>query len=287
MDKNRMNNDRKNDFPEWFVHRLPGSASPLQEKYGLRIIDALDSVSPPDSFEKCPWRYFEFYSISHLLGGRGRLIFRGGQECDILPGDAVVMPPGVVHRYGGYMAEYREESIIFNGEIPDRLLKCRVLTAGVFRLGPEPVLGRIMKLFRDPADESQIAANFELQKLIMELYFRAQQRHPDELDRIIEALKSDLGKWWTVKEMAAACGLSDDQFRRNFRKRTGLLPKAYVEQVKLRAAAGWIASGEFPLGKIAGELGYMDFFHFSRRFKRMFGVSPAGYRKTIPRGGNF
>ena len=87
-------------------------------------------------------------------------------------------------------------------------------------------------------------------------------------------------RWWTVRELAEYCQLSDDQFRRNFSRFTGVAPKQYIEDLKLRQAAQLLLTSRMPVAKVAARFGYQDQFHFSRRFKLRIGVSPGQYRKA-------
>ena len=102
------------------------------------------------------------------------------------------------------------------------------------------------------------------------------------VEELLEAIKSRPKHWWTVEEMAEFCNLSPDQFRRNFRQHTGMLPKSYVEEFKLRQAAELLVSTALPVSEVAGRLGYRDPYHFSRRFKNFSGISPERYRREFP-----
>ena len=82
-----------------------------------------------------------------------------------------------------------------------------------------------------------------------------------------------------VAELAELCNLSQDQFRRNFLHHTGMLPKSYLEELKLRQSAELLFSTRGTVAEIAARCGYVDPYHFSRRFKRLFGVSPERYRR--------
>ena len=67
-------------------------------------------------------------------------------------------------------------------------------------------------------------------------------------------------------------------FAKIFKKHTGMLPKEYIEALKLRHAAGVLLSSPASIKDVAAQFGYRDPFHFSRRFKLKFGVSPERYR---------
>jgi AraC-like DNA-binding protein len=84
-----------------------------------------------------------------------------------------------------------------------------------------------------------------------------------------------------VAELAELRGISSDRLRREFLQHTGLLPKNYLEQFKLRQAANFLVSTSASVTETAMRYGYMDRYHFSRRFKMLFGISPDQYRKLF------
>ena len=84
-----------------------------------------------------------------------------------------------------------------------------------------------------------------------------------------------------MSELAELMDISEDTLRREFVRKTGLLPKAYIEQFKLRQAAELLATTALPVSEVALRFGYRDCYHFSRRFKVVFDVSPMNYRIAI------
>lgn len=288
MDKNRIVHDKK----QILVHRTPrGILQSVHKAYGLMILGGGAGIcAPPDSFLHCPERYFEHYSISHMLEGEGRLWLEDGREFDVEPGDAIVIVPGTVNRYGGINGKiYREDSLTFTGPVAGRLRRAGVIRDGVFHFGKTRRLLPIQNLQRDPAHSSQIKANIELQKLLVDLYLTSLEPVSGYplFQQLLTDLKSDPARWWTVSEMAEACRLSDDQLRRIFLKYTGCRPKRYLERLKLRRAGEALISTDRPAAAIARDFGYRDPYHFSRRFKLVMGFSPQRFRENAAssRGG--
>ena len=103
---------------------------------------------------------------------------------------------------------------------------------------------------------------------------------PDAVEQVIAEIKKHPETWWTVEELARQCNWSVSQFRRNFMRHTGMLPKEYIEESKLRHSAELLLSSSLTVREIALRFGYRDPFHFSRRFKHRFGVSPESYRSS-------
>lgn len=269
------------------VHRCTHNDREIHRRYGMCIMGCTVAQSPANGFLATRKRRFEFYSLSHLIEGRGRLWLEPDTEIDILQGDVVLICPGIINRYGGYAGErYTEEVITFYGPVPDMLRAAGVLRSGIYRLGNDRPLTPIIATAADPADSAQINANIALQHLLVELYNRKRSNDTknDSLEELVAGIKKSPERWWTVGEMSEICGLSSNQLRRNFVKRTGLLPKEYIEHVKLRRASELLMADEkTTIAEIASRLGYADMYHFSKRFKELFKVSPTQYREQFTR----
>ncbi len=284
-----MNDDKINPVPNSvpvLVHprndRLVGE---IHRAYGLCILGGGHARTLPGSFEDCPVRRFEFFSISHMYDGGGRLWLAPDSFYEVLPGDAIVICPGTVNRYGGSPGKpYCEDTLHFYGPLANMLIRSGVLRSGILRLGLVRRLPPIAELARDPSADAQIAANIALQNLLIEAYLENRARTPEYslIDKLLEELRKQPGRWWTVQEMAELCNISTSQLRRIFLSHTGTSPKQYVDTLKLRSSAERLLSSGKRIAEIAEEFGYRDPYHFSRRFKAMMGVSPEQYRRNAP-----
>lgn len=270
---------------QYEVHRAPKGIQQIHRNYGLWLIGGgVENWTAPDSFYRCRERYFEFYSISHMHEGMGRLWLENG-EYEVRTGQCIIICPGSLNRYGGIDGKpYVEDSMQFCGPVADMMRKAGIINDGVFDFGEGRRLLQIIKLLRDPAADAQINANIALQKLLVDLY--NENRHVEDkqdsaMDKLIETVKEQTERWWTVSEMAEFCNLSDDQFRRLFSRRTGMLPKIYIDRLKIQKAGELLVSNRLKITEIAQRLGYVDQYHFSRRFKKLTGMSPRRYRQAF------
>ena len=264
---------------------FPNDPEPeFNQKYGLWLFRSWVGCasSDLDFYKKCKPRYFEFYCISHMHRGHGMLWMEDREE-EINVGDCVIMTPGTWHRYGGFGDVYDEDSINFVGPVADMMMRAGIISNGVFPMGRVRRLLPIIELMRDPAFGSQLQANIELQKLLAELCLAKQASRQAEyplLEELLNHIKENPRKWWTVADMAEMCDLSIDQMRRVFYQRTGVNPKLYVDRLKLNQAAAMLVNTDQSISVIAKYFGYMDQYHFSRRFKAVMGMPPIRYRET-------
>jgi AraC-like DNA-binding protein len=82
-----------------------------------------------------------------------------------------------------------------------------------------------------------------------------------------------------ISELAALCKMTPEYFRALFRKFHGVSPLKYINDLKLTHAAELIESGEYSITEVAGLSGFADASHFSREFKKHFGIPPVEYKK--------
>ncbi len=272
------------------VHRMANmEKQDIHRDYGLWIFGGgMGGCGSVDSFHVCERRYFEFYSLSHMYEGHGRLWLEDGTEQEVFAGDCILITPKTVNSYGGFKGRpYVEDNLIFCGPVADMLMRSGIAVSGVYHIGKVRSLIPIIEMYRDPAVDSQISANIALQKLLVDLYLKkrnSRQEYP-ALEKLMSEIKQNIAKWWTVSEMAEMCNLSDDQLRRIFVRYTGVSPKLYIDQLKLKYAAQLLAGSDMKISEISDSLGYMDPYHFSRRFKEVIGLSPRNYREFAPKIG--
>ncbi|MBB5443327.1 MULTISPECIES: AraC family transcriptional regulator [unclassified Paraburkholderia] len=94
-----------------------------------------------------------------------------------------------------------------------------------------------------------------------------------------ERLTGDLVEPVTLAEVAKAAGLSPFHAARLFTQSTGLPPHAWRNQVRLQRALAPLRAG-VPVTDVAAASGFTDQSHFTRHFRRMFGVPPGQWQGT-------
>jgi len=98
---------------------------------------------------------------------------------------------------------------------------------------------------------------------------------PDaRIARAVELIRGRLGDAIPLGAMAAAVHLSPDRFRHLFMKETGVGFRAYLLWQRLECSLAAYIAGE-TLTEAAHTGGFADSAHFSRTFRRTFGIAPA------------
>ena len=83
----------------------------------------------------------------------------------------------------------------------------------------------------------------------------------------------------SVKKLAQMCAISEEYFRRLFKKELGVNPCEYRNKLRLSKACDYLTYGEMSVEEISRLLGYSTASHFSKEFKSAYGVSPLKYRE--------
>lgn len=85
----------------------------------------------------------------------------------------------------------------------------------------------------------------------------------------------------TREELAAHVYLNPAYLSRLFRKETGMVLTDYLLQEKMRRASDLLVGTDHTISEIADSLGYGNFSYFARLFRKVYGVSPHDYRRSI------
>lgn len=82
-----------------------------------------------------------------------------------------------------------------------------------------------------------------------------------------------------VAGLAAKLHISSSRLRQLFAAELGIGPKTYIHQLRLIRAQNLLGHSSLSIKEVMAAVGFNDPSHFSRDFKKHFGVSPAVYRE--------
>ena len=99
------------------------------------------------------------------------------------------------------------------------------------------------------------------------------------VDRAKLLLASDLGRRWTLAEIAAEVGGSPVYLTQAFKQVEGMPLYRYQLQLRLARALD-LLGGDIELSALALELGFTSHSHFSAAFRQAYGRSPTEFRRA-------
>jgi AraC-like DNA-binding protein len=110
---------------------------------------------------------------------------------------------------------------------------------------------------------------------------------PSRVDDRAMAVQAMLGARYneplSLSEIGAAVGLSPFHVARLFRTCTGSSIHQYQLELRLRESIERLADGARDLTGLSLDLGFSDHAHFTRAFKKRFGIAPSQYRSGGPK----
>lgn len=103
----------------------------------------------------------------------------------------------------------------------------------------------------------------------------------DHLRRAVEAVHARPEQEWSLETLARTAGLSRAAFAQRFKRMAGDTPAHYVARVRVQRAMDMLRATGDSMERIAERVGYADPFVFSKVFKRVQGLSPREFRRSL------
>jgi AraC family transcriptional regulator of arabinose operon len=102
----------------------------------------------------------------------------------------------------------------------------------------------------------------------------------DFIDNAILFMREHIHENITLNELSKHYQYSPSRFSNLFRQKTGYAPIDYFSQMKMQKASQQLDFTDDPIKVIAFNLGYEDPYYFSKKFRKIVGMSPTKYRST-------
>jgi len=120
---------------------------------------------------------------------------------------------------------------------------------------------------------------------ISQAYFKTlplQLKHNDqEIEKLLDWIDANIEKNISVKDLADFLSISQKTLIRKFKFSTGLLPKNYLQQLKIEKAKYLLVNGNLSFQDITTHLNYSNPSSFRKMFKKLTSLTPQEYRKKF------
>lgn len=242
----------------------------LWEGGSLWIVDA----TPAEARSTRTTDSHAHHAIQIVIGLGGS--FRLSTEVAAVQDQAAAVAPDTAHRFeaDGRVALVFVEPESRNG----RAIGAKLFSQGNLAGAPQALVRDFAE--RVSAAEDDAALALAGSALIERLAGDVRAGLPDyRVRRVMEWSRRQLERTISLADAVPVAGLSAGRLRHLFVEQTGLPFKTYLLWLRLSRAVERISSGA-SLTVAAHEAGFSDSAHFSRTFRRMFGVAPTNLQLT-------
>lgn len=250
------------------------------------------SIHPSDhifSWEK--GRVLESWQIVVIHNGSGQFESKPTGTCHLVAGSTFLIFPGVWHRYRPDPGiGWSESWLEINGAMIDQLWSAGEVdpARAVQHLGGDSefleALFRCQTLATGEIHRSgPLLASATLETIARWVVNSSAGKYPPKrIDSIVHRartiLMSDEGLAMPISQLAKLLSVAPAHLRRSFRAQTGIPPKEYQQQIRLRRARSLLRNSDLSVTEIAELLHYSSAFHLSAEFKKAFGIPPTKWR---------
>lgn len=239
---------------------------------------------------RAPHRH-DYHEVLWLREGRGEQRI-DDETLPVQAGTVVVVGRGQVH-------QFTEASGIHGAvlRVTEELLQVGRLPAGraiVVPAGETTALEAVLRAAHDEAARPRdrvrddVCAHLVAAVLLwVERWATAAEGPAEAADvrlthRFLAVLDRDFAHHHDARHYAEVLGVPQAALSRVLAARTGRTTKALVLDRVLTEAARLLRFSDDSVGEIAWAVGFRDPLHFSRAFKRRFGMAPSAYRDVRP-----
>ncbi|MDF2921362.1 MAG: hypothetical protein K0R57_276 [Paenibacillaceae bacterium] len=102
-----------------------------------------------------------------------------------------------------------------------------------------------------------------------------------EIARSLQFIREHIGDELTLESISRESGLSTSHFSHLFRKELGMSVIDYVLEQRIELAKQYLAEGKYRNYELAEKVGFQHYSYFSNMFKKLTGISPNDYRRSV------
>lgn len=250
----------------------------------------------------------DYTELAYILSGKGKYLVEG-KEYDVEPGDLIICNPGVKHTH--IVTNPKEPTIEFIAGFTDFQFKnmapnsIELADGGcILHMSAELKQEISMHCYAMIAEKegNQIGRYFMFKTHLMQLLLLVMREISEiektnqksynfesynknyAVNRIINYLNENYENKISLEQIAHNIYLSPVYISKIFKEETGESPINYLIKIRLEKAKDILLNPDSgSIKSIANQVGYDDVYHFSKLFKKYYGVSPLYYKKRVMR----
>lgn len=151
----------------------------------------------------------------------------------------------------------------------------------------ENIFNNMIQILKEGKSGSQAVLNTSLLLAISIANYKILNCHEKEdpttekINTAVEILRNDVTAKISPEEVAKRIGISYSLFRRIFKENMGTSPAQYQMDIRLKKAQELLTTTNYPIAKIAEQLGFTDTAQFSTFFRKRQKMTPREYRNKF------
>ncbi|MBI4977291.1 MAG: helix-turn-helix transcriptional regulator [Spirochaetes bacterium] len=212
----------------------------------------------------------------------------GGEIKHDTKGFLIIWPPGERHYYGNPTARWLHSWMHCDGSVIGHYLSesAVALNSMLPLLHPAVFERYIAALYQEitayRTEDTVITENLfhnMVRELSRELRGSAESGFiPENVQRVREHIESHYTQTMAIADLSAMANLTPAHFGTVYKRHVGLAPVEHIIELRMLEASTLLANRNMKIGEVASAVGYDDIYHFSKLFKKRFGVNPRAYR---------
>jgi AraC-like DNA-binding protein len=279
--------------PEFFSKQVTGARRFFMESAAAgsrRIKVVCGGCEQTQSGFKIDRKDFPYFSLEFVAKGRGVAVL-AGQKFELIP--------GTVFSYGGQISQVitadpqhamTKYFIDFVGSDARQMLRKYAAPAGTAVQVSRP--DEMIRIFDDLISQGLSDSPYKsaiCSTLLEYLFYKiaqtkvTDQTKPSQSLVTYQACRQRIRDHFvtlnSLGQIAELCSIDCAYLCRLFKRFDTQSPYHYLMYLKMTSAAGRLQEPDVLVKEIAFELGFEDPFHFSRVFKKTFGISPQSFKR--------
>ncbi len=242
-------------------------------------------ITEPEKLTTKVWPHQTFADWQMKLVLSGQVHYRmelPESELILSPGELALMPPGICHtqRLGtSGKTEFDCVHFLFNRnrDIPFRLKGPKIFRPAE----PEQLhtlFCRLQEAFHTPGIYMESIASGIVKEIFLRL-FLTRETEGKNIGAMTRFLDINLQKHPGRTDLAERFHCAPEYINQLFKKHLGMSPGEYVQKKLARSAYPLLMRGDSSIKEIAELLGFKNQFHFSRVFRKVYGIPPISLKK--------
>lgn len=245
-----------------------------------------------------PWEitadhWHEHLELLYVLHGKSDMHI-GQRSFHVSAGDFLIVNCGELHSIYCTQAPYEQNVIVFDiGTLSKELAKKNAVFRSLIQ--NDHTVDTLVRRIFDEREREQPGYKTLCRALTTELLVHLcrhyvvesppekeaerRRRALERLTPVLTYIEFHLAEHISVEQLAKILCLSEDRFGHLFREGVGQAPLQYINEVRLRKAMILLKTEEYTVTEVAEAVGFYDYNHFGRLFRKQFGCTPNQVRQ--------